>query len=52
MAKITSWRAVDAHNGGVVAQNGAMEFLAELRRISTPVLADSHVYEEQDPDQH
>jgi hypothetical protein len=25
--KMEPWRAVDAHNGGVVAQNGAMEGL-------------------------
>jgi hypothetical protein len=38
------WRAVEAQNGGVEAQNGA-------RGVSRPVHADSHhLDEEQDPD--
>ncbi len=40
------WRAVDTHNRGVEAQNGAVEGL-----LTTVVVADSHHFdEEQDPD--
>jgi hypothetical protein len=42
------WRAVDARNGGVEAQNGGLEW-----RVCRPVVADSdHLDKEQDPDPH
>jgi hypothetical protein len=51
------WRAVDAHNGGVKAQNGAVEGRgrSQWRRDgiggSEPVITDSHHFDE-DPKPH
>ncbi len=43
--KMEQWRAVEAHNEGVEAQNGA------VGALYTRCLPDSHhFYEEQDPD--
>jgi hypothetical protein len=39
------WRVADAHNGGVEAQNGAVKGLCA-------VVADSHNFDDKDPDPH
>jgi hypothetical protein len=41
-----SWMAMETHNGGVEAQNGALESLDQWSQIRIPF------YEEQDPDPH
>ncbi len=43
------WRAMDAHNGGFEAQNGALD----LWSVCRPIISDLHLFDKkQDPDPH